>query len=70
MPTVNPAMRSPVSQPTSDDVCIDKLLPGSQRGTSELTVTGDPVKNGEKSPDIIESLFRVNRRNRHVEGDY
>jgi hypothetical protein len=46
MPTVNPAITSPVSHPTSAKIVVKKV---SKKGVERQTVTANPGDNGKQA---------------------
>jgi len=68
MPTVRPAMTSPVSQPTSTER-YTLMSAEPRRGRSPLTVASDPAKDREESDDVMEGLLRLNGTDGTMGGD-
>jgi hypothetical protein len=59
MPTVRPAMTSPVSQPTSTGG-VHLMSAEPMHEGSALTVTGNPAKDREESEEIMDGLLGLN----------
>ena len=54
MPTVIPAIRSPVNHPKSESTYVEEC--SLQNESRLLTVTADPLKDGENSFDVVDDL--------------
>ena len=59
MPTVNPAIRSPVSHPTSAKIAIKKV---SKNGVERQTVAGNPAENGKQAQEVFLDLRKYFRK--------
>ena len=69
MPTVRPAMISPVSQPTSTGG-VHMMSAEPMHEGSALTVAGNPAKDWEEPEEVMDSLMRLNRNDGSMEGDW